>query len=152
MIQDAAAIATAVGVLFALIGIRQVQRQRLRQFEDFYVARYWKIMDQFSLRVLRGNGTGQISRDDEKAVYGYLRLCEDEFDLRREGWISNSSWIFWTDGMLAQLERWPFIEIWEKIRPEQFQNLCEFWADHKYDPIEIGRLRVWLRGLNRRGL
>jgi hypothetical protein len=52
MISDIAGIATAVGVLLALGGLRQGQRQRIRAFEDFYVSRYWLLLDRLSLRAL----------------------------------------------------------------------------------------------------
>jgi hypothetical protein len=49
-----------------LTGLRQNQRQRVRAFEDFYVRRYWELMDQLSLDALRGKATGPLSETDEK--------------------------------------------------------------------------------------
>lgn len=49
MIGDVASIAAAIGVLSALVGLRQVYRGRQRQFEMMYVKRYWSILDRLSL-------------------------------------------------------------------------------------------------------
>lgn len=75
----------------------------------------------------------------------YLRLCEDELELRKEGWISGETWQIWQTGMVAQLRRWPFDVIWTEVNkqtgsertnrsvPEEFQLLRQFWEDEK-DP------------------
>ena len=56
---------------------------RIRAFEDFYVKRYWDLMDRLSLDALRGRGSGDpLNDNDEKAVLAYMLLCEDELDLR----------------------------------------------------------------------
>lgn len=50
MIADIAAITAAIGVLSALVGLRQVYRGRQRQFEMMYVERYWSTLDRLSHR------------------------------------------------------------------------------------------------------
>ena len=146
MVQDIASVATAVGVLIAVVGLRQARKQRLRQFEGFYVERYWKLMDQLSVAVLRGRGKGSSSDDDEKIVRAYLLLCEDELDLRADGWISDATWRIWGKEIRAQIEHWPFREIWNSIKeesPEQsepgFHRLREFTAP----PEERGHCKLW---------
>ncbi|GLY39785.1 hypothetical protein Amsp01_058080 [Amycolatopsis sp. NBRC 101858] len=46
---------------------------------------------------LRGDATDEVKADDERVVRAYLRLCEDQLELRRLGWISTSTWAIWID-------------------------------------------------------
>lgn len=133
-------VATLIGVLAAVAQLTALRKQRRRDFEDFFVHRYWKIMDDLSLEGLmcKKPSGGQIRPEDEKAVIAFLRLSEDEADLRRNGWISASTWRLWWEGIIAQLHRWPFDEVWTKVcaheddiqkesssakRDDQFQTL-----------------------------
>jgi hypothetical protein len=84
-IQDVAAIATAIGVLFAAFGLRQARYQRQRIFEDSFVQRYWQIMDRLSCAALAAEVTSPLSDSDEHAARSYIRLCEDELELRVYG-------------------------------------------------------------------
>ena len=92
MLRSIATLITAVGVLLGVLTLRASLRQRLRQFESFYVARYWHLMDGLSLAALRGDEQSDVSDDDEKVVRSYIRLCEDECELRRDGWIGDATW------------------------------------------------------------
>lgn len=122
MIADIASVATAIGVFIALTGLRQSQRQRVRAFEDSYVRRYWHLMDQLSLDALRGVANGPLSEADEKIIRAYLLLCEDELDLRANGWISDATWKIWEPGIIAQLRRWPFEEVWNDVKQTGAHN------------------------------
>ena len=74
---DIALIVTAVGVVAAVFGLRQNNRERLRQFEAMYVQWYWSILDQLSPGVLAGS-TGEPAREaDVKGICAYLFLCAD---------------------------------------------------------------------------
>jgi hypothetical protein len=115
VIANIAATTTAIGVLIAVLVVRQNQRQRIRGFEDFYVQRYWDIMDRLSLDALHGRANLPLSENDEKAIFAYLLLCEDELDLRGLGWISDATWRIWADGMRTQLGRSPFKDVWQEV-------------------------------------
>jgi hypothetical protein len=153
MIQTFASVVTAVGVVVAAIGLRQVQRQRLRQFEGQFVARYWVLMDRLSLQALRGDDQEPHRDDDERVVRAYFRLCEDELELRREGWITDATWAVWAVGIEARLQRWPFRQIWDEVTrtgqergTADFTCLHQFCADHR-DPCQIAPWRRIVRGL-----
>jgi hypothetical protein len=155
MIQSIATSVTAVGVVVAVLGLRASQRQRLRQFENLYVQRYWALMDKLSLEALRGVVIGEPNEDDEKIVRAYFRLCEDQIELRCAGWISDSSWSIWFDGMRAQLKRQPFQSLWEKVQdesPAEFTLLREWGREEKAtgDPCAMPRWRRQLTGLGGR--
>jgi hypothetical protein len=139
MIQDIASIATAVGVYFAVIGLRQARIQRMRQFESMFVQRYWKLMDDLSLQAWQGMPPrrSRVSPGDEKAVRAYYQLCEDEMELRSEGWISTPTWKLWAKGIRHQSARWPFSAVLAMLlqeRPAHQFHLHKFTADPGYDP------------------
>ena len=139
MIQDIASIATAIGVYLAVIGLRQARVQRVRQFESMFVQRYWKLMDDLSLQAWQGmpRRRGRVAPADEKAVRAYFQLCEDEMELRAEGWISTPTWKLWAKGIRHQAARWPFSVVLAMLlreRPANMVHLHRFIADPQYDP------------------
>ena len=99
MASDIALIVTALGVIGVMFGLRQSYRERLRQFESLYVERYWKILDQLSLAALKAPYAASLSPEDEKAIRNYILLCEDELQMRQSGYISDSTYTVWADGM-----------------------------------------------------
>jgi len=68
VLADIALIVTAAGVLAAVFGLRQSNRERQRQFEAMYVQRYWSILDQLSLDALAGSPKDPPSEADLKAI------------------------------------------------------------------------------------
>jgi hypothetical protein len=78
-----------------MFGLRQSYRERIRQFESMYVERYWKILDQLSLKAIKALPTGRIGRADEKAIRSYILLCEDELQMRKNGYVSDSAYYAW---------------------------------------------------------
>lgn len=83
MLQEVASIATAFGVLIAVLALHAANLQRRRQFETIYVQRYWSLIDQLSLDAQKGRRRLNIEDSNEKIVRSYLRLCEDELGLRK---------------------------------------------------------------------
>lgn len=73
-----------LSLLFGALALRASQRQRLRQLEMLYVQRYWALMDKLSLSALRGTPQTTVGEEDEKVVRAYLRLCEDQLELRMQ--------------------------------------------------------------------
>jgi len=144
---------TAAGVLIAAFSLFLSARQQKRQFESFYIQRYWNLMDQLSLEVIRGNHSGSgLNSTDEKVVLGYLRLCEDELELRAGGWISHRTWGVWRKGIHCQLRREPYAQLWASIDAENaaqeqpdFIYLREFLrAGHDPRPTALNRWNRWL--------
>ncbi|MFD8737435.1 hypothetical protein ACFV06_21285 [Streptomyces sp. NPDC059618] len=157
MISDIAGIATAVGVLLAVAGLRQGQRQRIRAFEDFYVSRYWLLMDRLSLRASTGHDSDdELGKGDQKALLAYLSLCEDELDLRASGWISDATWDIWRKGIRTQLDHWPASKVWSQAQQaaeqghgQAFTQLRQFMSSSSEgdDPCELSGWTRRLRGL-----
>jgi hypothetical protein len=157
LISDVALIVTAIGVLGVMFGLRQSYRERLRQFEVMYVERYWKILDQLSLDALKGSSPAKITDADEKAIRNYILLCEDELQMRRNGYISDSTYKVWAAGMRDQLSQPMFKEVWAQVMGEakelrtfpyeHLQRLLKGTALDAGDPLSMSLLRRRLRGL-----
>jgi len=160
---DVPALATLIGVFAAVIGVfaavRQLHElgdQRRRDFENLFVQRYWKIMDDLSLEAIECTRTvGEpVSPGDRKAVIAFLRLSEDELDLCAKNWIGAATWELWRDGMATQLRRWPFNVVWTEVRQResaagddgQFVQLREAGDrlnEAGFDPKPAGRRLPW---------
>jgi hypothetical protein len=131
VIIDIASIATALGVFIAAGTLIQTRNLSLREFEGFYIDRYWNLMDSMSLDALQGKSPHPMSDQDRRVALGYLRLSEDELDLYHKGWISVSTWKVWSEGICSTLASSPFEELWAEIessQTDQFKNLREFLA------------------------
>jgi hypothetical protein len=164
VISDIALIVTAVGVLGVVFGLRQSYRERLRQFEEKYVERYWKLLDQLTLEALRGASSGEIKESDEKAIRGYISLSEDELEMRHYGYIADRTYELWAEGMRSQLRQRSFESVWKQVQQEikagsasRYEYLCRIMeannkviAGDKNDPLQMGSTQRILRGL--RGL
>lgn len=114
MIADIALSVTAVGVIAAVLGLRQSYRERLRQFEAMYVQRYWSILDRLSLEALGSSSTAHACGDDEHAIRAYLLLCEDELEMRERGYIADATYRIWASGMCEQLDQPVFAGVWRR--------------------------------------
>jgi hypothetical protein len=106
-----------VAIVAAVVQITQLRKRRRRDFEDLFVQRYWSIMDRLSLAAVESNGPadGAVAAEDRLAVMAYLRLCEDELDLRTQRWVSADTWELWRLGIASQLRRWPFDAVWTEV-------------------------------------
>jgi hypothetical protein len=157
MVSDIALIITAIGVVGVVLGIRQSYRERLRQFEARYVERYWKILDLLSLNALRGSCPDVIIDDDNRAIRSYILLCEDELEMRKNGYIADSTYDLWADGIYSQFQQPMFGKIWEQVKEEAVQNnafryvhlrqLLDDKDPSVYDPLMIAHWRRRIRGL-----
>ena len=151
MLADILLIITAAGVLAAVFSLRQSNRERLRQFEAMYVQRYWSILDQLSLDALSGSTKNSPSEADLKAIRAYLFLCEDELEMRGRGYIADTTYEIWTDAAVTQLQQPMFQAVWQQVLKEStfpykhLNALCS--QPESYDPLTIGFVRRWLRGL-----
>jgi len=69
-----------------------------------YVQRYWTIIDRFSLEAAsKDRPDAKPDESDQKAIRAYIRLCEDELEMRAEGWISDSTYKIWASSICMQL-------------------------------------------------
>ncbi|MER5638857.1 hypothetical protein ABT095_18070 [Kitasatospora sp. NPDC002227] len=156
--EAVAACVTAGTVLFgALLAFPQARRNRQREVSDIYVRRYWQLLDQMPESVLRGLDVGEA---DDRLVRLYLRLCEDQAELREEGWVSRARWLEWRGAIRAQLELPLYLRVWEEALTDSdngqggsFRHLRQLVWDAHYDPrplwpgSSLQRLRLGVRRL-----
>jgi hypothetical protein len=114
-------VVAVIGVIGLLFSLRQANRARLRQFEEKYVERYWSILDSLSLAALSVSDQSP-NHTDEVTIRRYIFLCEDELQMRKNGYISDATYYEWADGMLDQFKQPMFKEVWDQIRDEANQH------------------------------
>lgn len=161
MLSLFALIVSVFGFFGLLLSLRQSYRARLRQFEEKYVERYWSILDDLSLPALRMTDQ-EPNADDEKVIRKYLFLCEDELQMRKNGYISDSTYEEWADGMRDQLKQPMFKNVWERVQKEggsrepgafPYQNLNnlqeaqDYKSGGKGDPLKKHTYARMIRGL-----
>lgn len=78
----------AIGVVLAMRELKQGNRQQLLELGNLYIQRYWQIDDDL-LRLPKG------SAEHTHARHRYLRLCEDELEAARNGWLDPAQWEVW---------------------------------------------------------
>jgi len=155
--SDIALFITAIGVFGVVFGLRQSYLERLQQFEGRYVDRYWDILDRLSLNALKGACVDPIPEADNKNIRCYILLCEDELEMRGNGYISDRTYDLWADGIRTQFQEQPFKEIWKQVQEEAesnhsfpYVNLRLLFASEstqRYDPLAMSSWRKWVRGL-----
>lgn len=90
-----AAMLAAVGLWLAARQLRIQNRQRLLELGNFYIARYWQIDDDLLI-------TSKETADHTRQRHRYLRLCEDEYDAARLGWLDEEQWSVWHRQFLSE--------------------------------------------------
>ena len=157
MLEQIASVATAVGVLLVAPQLRFAQRQRHRAFEDLYLQRYWSLADKLSIECDPGRAAAStgILEQDEGVLRAYLRLCEDQIEMRKLGWVTRETWRLWADGIRANVSSWPYQEVWKTVQAEDRDDhhclrAMERHGFHRddYDPIQLGAWARWARGLD----
>lgn len=139
--------ATMFAVVFAILQLIGARAAKHRDFENLYVQRYWNLMDRFD-----GNPWGAPSVDDlvdsdKSLVTAYLQLCEDELDLRRNGYISTKTWGIWVDGMKSQCARPAYKDALGAMKPAELPALRNFLGNGNSDPLKMNWFLKWWTGI-----
>lgn len=120
-----------VGALVAVLAVRKqvkLQRKQLKlDLENVYLVRYWAIMDDLLT-------SKPESVDRRRHIARYLRLSEDQCDLRYRGRITASTWNYWRLGMLEQLGDPEFSRVFNGGPPDLFDHLRGLERSAVYDP------------------
>lgn len=135
----------AVGAAFLqLIGARAAKH---RDFENLYVQRYWNLMDRFEGNPWTASSIDDLVDSDRSRVSAYLQLCEDELDLRRNGFISTKTWGIWVDGMKSQCTRPAYKEELNAMEQGELPALRDFLENGNADPLRMNRFMKWWTGI-----
>jgi hypothetical protein len=141
-----ASIVTALAVAFAVGQLVVARQQSHREFENIYVQRFWAIIDQFTDEVALQPAPQSFAGHDRVIALSYIRLCEDELDMRHLGRITNSTWSFWSPAIAATMSQTGYQELLV-TEPELFARVREFLATKGRDPYVRRRFWSWLGGL-----
>ncbi|MET7830956.1 hypothetical protein ABZT23_40650 [Streptomyces sp. NPDC005386] len=139
-------VAAGVALITLVTSSLSTARARVKAIEDAYVERYWQIIDRFPPEALVGQERiAPLSREECQTVRLYLRLCEDELELRQLGWVGRETWKQWRPGIWTQLRQWPVAGEWTPIRdrrlaPDQFTLLRKLDTDACFEPYRARRL------------
>ena len=159
-LADAAAAATAAGVVFAAWALFLQRGQGRTQFEDAVVSQYREmIKPRLVLDTLLHDVRKELPECEHERlrdVYLYLDLCNEQVFLRAIGRVSRSTWtIQWGDGIKGNVCGNDAISgIWQLIKDKTgdfrelraFEDYGEGWKDPRsWD-------RRWRRPLVRFGL
>lgn len=140
-------IATFVAVFFAVSQLIASRVAKHRDFENLYVQRYWNLMDRFEGNPWTASSVDDLDGSDKSRVTAYLQLCEDELDLRRNGFISTKTWGIWADGMMSQCARPAYKEALNAMEPAELPALREFLENGNEDPLKMNWFRKWWTGI-----
>lgn len=142
-----AQVATVVAVAFAILQLIGARAAKHRDFENLYVQRYWNLMDRFEGNPWTASSVDDLKNGDKSRVTAYLQLCEDELDLRRNGFISTKTWGIWADGMKSQCARRAYMGALAEMDSAELPALRDFLENGNADPLEMNWFRKWWTGI-----
>jgi hypothetical protein len=142
-LNAAAAIATALGLAFAVIQLRIAARQSVTDFEDTMAAEYRALAASLPIEALLGGTLSDEQHQDSlDEFYHYFDLSNGQVFLRHKGRVSQRTFEFWCGGIKTHLARPAFARAWADISkriPNDFKELRRL-IDENYrtDPKEWG--------------
>lgn len=143
-----ASLLTAIAIVFAFSQLLTARKQRHREFELVYVQRYWQIIDGLSFDISTEVSMESLQPHDLRLCMQYLRLCEDELDLRKRQFITDETWEIWAPGIAWQLNRQPFAQLKDTEVAHAFELLPNFIGESEIsDPLIMNRFSRWWSGL-----
>lgn len=144
ILNAAASVATALGLVFAVIQLRAAGRQAVTDFEDTLAAEYRALAATLPTEALLGKTLGDGEHKEAlDEFYHYFDLSNGQIFLRQKGRVSKRTFEFWRDGIRAHLARPAFSRAWTDISeqvPDDFKELRQLIAeDYKHDPNDWDR-------------
>lgn len=147
MIQNVASVVTCIAIVFVLFQLVGERKAGHRNFESLYVQRYWTIEDRISAQNVHSHPLEQTQQETKNARVAYLRLCEDQLELREKGYITDATWMVWSWGMKSQLPTSPYLALLDEMDSDELVQLREF-IQHWEDPLKKYLPARWWAGLH----
>ncbi|MCP1412910.1 hypothetical protein [Paenarthrobacter sp. A20] len=141
---------TVVALILALMQLIGARAAKHRDFENLYVERYWNLMDSFRGDPWAAPSRLKLPKEDRAKIIFYLQLCEDELDLRRNGFISTKTWDLWATGMISQCARPAYADSIRFLPSDELPALRYFLQTRK-DPLKMSVIRKWWTGIGFKG-
>lgn len=141
LLSAAASIATAAGVLVAVMQIRAELRVATTEFEDELDREQREIALALPMEALFGERLApEVAARALEQFHRYYDLVNQLIFLREIGRITNERWETWSDEIRINLAKPAFHEAWEEIKrraPNEFVLLRRFEStDFEIDPRE----------------
>lgn len=106
IIATAASVATALGVMVAIVQLWFARQLAITQFEDQLADQYRQLIRQLPVEALMGR---PLTDEQHKAALGaflhYFDLSNDQAFLHRKGRVTRAAWEQWQDGIHDHLRR-----------------------------------------------
>lgn len=147
MIQNIASVITSAAIILVLIQLVGERSARHRSFESLYVQRYWTLADRIAKVSTDSSSPDTLNPEVERACIAYLRLCEDQLELRENGHVTDATWTVWSWGMKQELKTPRYVTLLEEQSPTELIQLREF-LQHGKDPLKKRLLPKWWAGLH----
>jgi hypothetical protein len=95
----------------------------------------------------------EIGTSDQRWMRNYLRLCEDQCEMRAAGWVTDETWKLWWEGIYSFVSTDRFHD--EVARYELSGSLTNLRrglvaadSSKPFDPAELTGVARWWRGLS----
>ncbi|MGH1549189.1 hypothetical protein ACRAWB_08450 [Leifsonia poae] len=145
ILSSLATAVTALAVVFAAGQLRVAREQSHRDFENLYVQRYWSLLDKFSVDATLEEARTAATPSDRAIALNYMRLCEDQLDMRRLGRITHQTWGFWSGAIRESMSEPSYVKLRDEY-PSSFGQIRAFMVSGD-DPFKGNRFVAWLGGL-----
>lgn len=145
LVNAAASVATAVGVLLAGWQIRMAKQATRSEFENVLTQQYREISQRIPIKALLGKKLDpQEWNDTLDDFFRYIDLSNEQVFLRQNNRVSRATWRLWSEGIKLKLELPSFKEAWEHFKqeaPESFKELrlLELKDNFNSDPRRWGK-------------
>ena len=125
-ISTLADVMTAAGVLIAAVQLLMSRRQSVTEFEDSFSKEYRELASDLPTKALLGEALSEEEHDDAfDEFYHYFDLCNEQVFLHMNGRISEETWSYWRDGILANMRRPAFKRAWREVSAKTLGEFTE---------------------------
>ncbi len=146
LLEIIAITATATGVFFVYVQIKQTKQQAITSFEDDMTRQYRDIIQRISVKaLLKEEISDEEFEKDLNEIYNYIDLTNEQIFLRQQNRISKKTWENWRDGIKSNMDLPALTRAWARIKekaPESFEELRHLEkSEYREDPKE------WKQGI-----
>ncbi len=140
MIFDAVVSLAIIGVFIAVWQIWESRKIAQTSFENGLNQEYRELVRDIPMDALIGKSIKDKKEGLREIIYNYLDLCNEQTYLRQIKRISESRWKDWNEGIMDNLSKPAFKEVWDEIKetaPTTFTALDSLEkSEFKIDPAK----------------
>ncbi len=129
-ISAAAAVVSAIGVIFVWWQLQETKKIALNQFEDTLEKEYRDIAARIPTGALIGGGLSPQQYEDAfDELFRYFDLSNKQVMLRKQERIGDSTWKNWQSGIKFNLSLPAFRKAWIDIKEKTESQKSEFFSE-----------------------